>query len=550
MKRHNKPIILFFLIISSLIITSFVSAYDCVVPTNDKILNDVLFCEGSYYIPDGLNLDDGVTVDCNNAEIVGDGSTQGVFLDDQKDITIKNCLFKNFFEGIVILDSKNIFITSNTLVNNTNGVRVYTSKNIKVNKNIVRDNINVGLHFVSCVDCEHSANVLDGNKNAMILEYACYTGDNTCPNNCNATVDYDCPAECGDDLCSTAGDCDCGEGDVPIDQQIVDVSIDDLNDELDDKKDDKPDDTATDSYIDADDNDGYQNKSDNIVASYDALEEVVLNFNVDGDASQVTGSSDMVDLSGSNIVYPIVSDIDIYVPLDVLDKFGSNDNFQSYFDKKLELKKKKIVYQDKTIIELKIKPKKYIPLLEIYEYFPKDVLQNASEIDVNVKFKPVKDKQSVKVKLTRLKKDKEVIVMFTIDKPLFDGHSYTILNRIYHSRDLFINLFLLLILLIFLYYHIQLKQVLKKHTMYLHRHLTEHYIILTKDKLLGLFNLVPFLVIVLFLLENTLKLFLTLWLLRIVVLIVFIFYLLMLFAYMNDLSGFKRRYGIKSKKKW
>ena len=136
-----KNIFFIVLLISSLLVFSYSAfAYDCVDPTSELITEDSIFCEGAYYLPDGISVDDGITLECDNTEIVGDGSGQGLILDNKVNVAVNGCTFSYFFEGIFVVDSEDINLDHNVAQNNTKGIAVYSSKNVVLTKNTMQDN--------------------------------------------------------------------------------------------------------------------------------------------------------------------------------------------------------------------------------------------------------------------------------------------------------------------------------------------------------------------------------------------------------------------------
>jgi len=94
----------------------------CVVPEDDlEITKDTILCRGEYHLDD-KNLDgvikiaqDNVTLDCNGAEIIGDGSGYGIYSTGYSNLTIKNCVLSMYDSIIDIRDSDNSSIINNTV---------------------------------------------------------------------------------------------------------------------------------------------------------------------------------------------------------------------------------------------------------------------------------------------------------------------------------------------------------------------------------------------------------------------------------------------------
>ena len=81
---------------------------ECVVPYDGMdISEDTIFCEGSYNISNGINIEaDGITLDCNNAEIIGSQGSQGIRIFNKQNVTITNCKITNYHTGIYLKVSR------------------------------------------------------------------------------------------------------------------------------------------------------------------------------------------------------------------------------------------------------------------------------------------------------------------------------------------------------------------------------------------------------------------------------------------------------------
>ena len=538
MKRGVK--IFFYLIVLFLLfLIPVVVALECIEPTSDEITEDVLFCDGTYYLQNGLKLSKSakdIEIDCYSTKIMGNGAGQGIVIEDMENITIKNCIFNYYHTAVLVMDSENIEILSNKIDNNTDGIKVLTSKNIKVNKNELTGNKNIAINLISCSDCEHSNNKMKDNSQSMIIEYLCIGGDNICPENCNGTLDYDCPAICGDEICTTDGDCDCDENDTPLDKVIIEDEEEIEENEIEDTTEDED---TTDEEIVVEDievKNEYQE---------DSLLITTLDFNFEDTTQEETKKEDLVD-----VIYPVTKDIENNVPTAVFEKVKTDNDKHDKIIEDIEFSKKMIVNQGKTIIQLTLKPKKDIPLLMLHEYFPDNVLKGATEISSNnegVKFS--KKKQMANVKLTRLKKNNEYVISFFIDKEVLDGESYSVFYKTYNNRNFLIVTLLLLIVLMYVYYALSIRPFLKKYEMYLHKHISDRYLLIAKDDILSMLIIFPIVAIIFLLFEVSLKLLIGIWLFKLIVIALFLVYLGFFMVLFIDLVDFKKRYHIGKKRK-
>jgi parallel beta-helix repeat protein len=506
---------------------------DCTDVSNSAIKDSVTFCQDTYYLPSGLNIDEdanNIIIDCFYSVIIGSGGDQGIVIDTLKNITIKNCEFSNFHTGIMVIDSENITIESNKLSNNSNGIKVITSKNVGVNENKLTDNENMAINLVSCFNCEHESNNMLNNGQSMIIEYLCIGGDGVCPSHCNGTLDYDCNAICGDEVCTTEGDCDCNIDDIPLDEMYIE---EDEGDEEEVVEEEITGDLELISYEDVETDNEIQNGYDD--------DSLIIPLNFEFEDSSESKAENLVD-----VIYPVQFAIDNEIPSLVFETIDVNENKHQEINDLLKFSKKMIVNEGETEVELTITPKKYIPLLIMYEYFPDNFLDGATEVSSEsdgVKFS--KKKQMAKIKLTRLKKNEEFIVSYSLDKEVLGGESYTIFYKAYPKRNLFIGVLVLLIVLMYTYFAFSIRPFLKKYEMYLHKHISERYLIISKEEILSLFIIFPIVALAVFFFEVTFKLLMGLWLLKFLVFVLFVLYLGLFLIMFMDMMDFKKRYHIK-----
>ncbi|MBI4453434.1 right-handed parallel beta-helix repeat-containing protein [Candidatus Woesearchaeota archaeon] len=543
MKKQNRlsinlitlflPSVFFFLlfILSIFSISSApVFGYDCTeLIDGDNINGNVVLCEGEYSLTDSLKIADDATLDCNNALIKGNDVIDGLIISENKNIVVKNCKFSNFLSGISVVDSENIEITDNTLENNINGVTASTSKEIKVNKNNIKSSSVVALHFTSCANCEHTGNILEDNANAMIVEYTCYTGDGVCPNGCTSNNDSDCQTQ-NQNQSQMQTTYPTGDNDNS-DLTTITGAVIGVPDETTGDNADSDSETANSAAEDAS---ASQSTQDNI------------DFNLIAENDEVLQEADVQPLS--NVVYPIVETDDNSLTTPVLTSLGFNAEKHFNILEDVELTMKRSVYEDRTVIEITILPKTYFTLLEFYEYFPKEILADASQLSSNVPFTAVKKMQAAKVKLTNLKKGSENIVTFTIDKQLPKKQkTYTVFAKAYPKKDWLFNLLFVLIILLFIDYLFSVRSTLKTYSMYLHGHMNERYMIITNKAYTYWFYFVPIVMLVSFIFEASIKAQIGLWTFRIFNVIIFVCYLTMMIAVSVDIMAFKKRYSLHTR---
>ncbi|MFC1705153.1 NosD domain-containing protein, partial [Nanoarchaeota archaeon] len=114
--------------------------------TEDTNLTENLICIGNA-ITIGAN---GVTLDCEGNNLIGDGNGRGIFSQDYNYTTINNCKIYNFSDGVYVNNSYNIDISSNEISNNTNyGVYFRNSSNDIISNNEIKLNTRSGIRFAT-----------------------------------------------------------------------------------------------------------------------------------------------------------------------------------------------------------------------------------------------------------------------------------------------------------------------------------------------------------------------------------------------------------------
>jgi|GEM_PF-6413175 len=87
---------------------------------------------------------DNITLDCHNHKIIGSADHRdniGIYLEDRKNITIKNCAVENFEKGIYLENSDDSTITKNNISKNGTGAFFICSSNNKVSENNIFHNM-------------------------------------------------------------------------------------------------------------------------------------------------------------------------------------------------------------------------------------------------------------------------------------------------------------------------------------------------------------------------------------------------------------------------
>jgi len=137
---------LFIILLNFIFVVSFVNALNCgdIIYENTVLTNDLLDCS-TYGLIMG---NDGITLDCNNYTIDGEGVGWGIFLNSKQSITVKNCVVNHFGIGIDASHSNNHNITANIISNNTDrGINFYFSDTNYVSYNQIISNHFYGINM-------------------------------------------------------------------------------------------------------------------------------------------------------------------------------------------------------------------------------------------------------------------------------------------------------------------------------------------------------------------------------------------------------------------
>lgn len=173
MKRVLLGFILLILLSS---VVGFVSAEDCVVPTDGMIITeDTTFCPGEYYLPNGISIGaNDVSLDCNGAKLIGNGTisffNNGVTSYPYNSVSNKilNCSIQNYTHGILLVGGGNNLLENNVLkYNKWYGIRLAQSDNNIIRGNKLIENEHAGLNS----NCANN-NLIENNlaqRNGVIM---------------------------------------------------------------------------------------------------------------------------------------------------------------------------------------------------------------------------------------------------------------------------------------------------------------------------------------------------------------------------------------------
>lgn len=126
---------------------------------------------------------DGITLDCNNHLIDGDGGVfpeAGIRLKDKEGFILKNCKLQEFYYGIDLENSYNTILANNTVNNNNrSGIQIYNCFNNMLTGNTV-NNSNEAILLSNCFNSTLTKNTADHGSRGIYLMFSSY---NTLINN-------------------------------------------------------------------------------------------------------------------------------------------------------------------------------------------------------------------------------------------------------------------------------------------------------------------------------------------------------------------------------
>jgi len=148
-----------------------------ITPCKDNILvdADTMLWPETHNIPDAdgngvviINAPS-VTLNCNGATLIGDGTGSGIYNPIFEGVTIENCNVENYRHGILIEAAYNT-ITNNTATANWAGISIYGAGNCLITANHANSN-EYGLDIASAFNTVQ-ANHASSNVNGLWLEFA------------------------------------------------------------------------------------------------------------------------------------------------------------------------------------------------------------------------------------------------------------------------------------------------------------------------------------------------------------------------------------------
>ena len=130
---------------------------ECVnVNCSKHLLKDTTLCKGEYKIEYDREFAlvtigaDNITLDCSGSTLIGGGQVYGIYNNDYDNVTIKNCIVKNYSIGIYLeSNSSNNKIINNTVYSNSHaGISLESSPSNYIRDNLIYNNSFFGLILV------------------------------------------------------------------------------------------------------------------------------------------------------------------------------------------------------------------------------------------------------------------------------------------------------------------------------------------------------------------------------------------------------------------
>jgi len=140
---------------------------DCVIPHDDLHLTDsTKLCRGLYELVDGGNSgvimidNNNVVLDCNGAQLFGNGDGIAITSDSTKNITIKNCYIQHFGTGIMLNNVEGASVIQSALIDNSDsGIEIVGGDITKISENFIKGN-SYGIQIYSSADTQLTRNLL------------------------------------------------------------------------------------------------------------------------------------------------------------------------------------------------------------------------------------------------------------------------------------------------------------------------------------------------------------------------------------------------------
>ena len=130
-------------------------------------------------IMEGVN----IILDGNGRTITGNNTGNGVYLNGNTGITIKNLNVQNFLNGILLSEAFNNTLTSNTTSNNNTGISITDgSSNNVLTGNTASNNSDSGIFLYSSINNALTGNTANSNHIGIYL-YSSATNYNTLTDN-------------------------------------------------------------------------------------------------------------------------------------------------------------------------------------------------------------------------------------------------------------------------------------------------------------------------------------------------------------------------------
>ncbi len=136
-----------------------------------QITESIDLCTGTYTTTtDMIHIKNhGITLNCNNSVLQGDGSDQGITIEQYQNTTIANCTITNFNKGIYGEEANNLTVKDSNLTNNRYGIETQYTTTATITNNTITSSDLIALHAFTSTYHTIANNTVTDSKNGLKL---------------------------------------------------------------------------------------------------------------------------------------------------------------------------------------------------------------------------------------------------------------------------------------------------------------------------------------------------------------------------------------------
>ncbi len=148
----------------------------CIVPYDGMVITqDTVFCEGDYYLPNGIIINaSNVVLDCDGANLTGEysGYSKGISVDHIENVTIENCKINDYYYGIYFNYADDSRAINNTVYDTSQNIYAIRTNRCRINSNWLYGSYE-GLYLSNSDYCDvKNNNVFDNRDDGVHLYYS------------------------------------------------------------------------------------------------------------------------------------------------------------------------------------------------------------------------------------------------------------------------------------------------------------------------------------------------------------------------------------------